>query len=188
MAISERAAGVIHGPRNGSGWTSSFDSEFVFGAYPANASQAVAVNTTSEQVLYVQPQVSVFTPFGRQQDALAADNIIANLNTIYLSAQGAAAAASLAGTTIAFFLRRAGAVVGGGAFAGWASASNPIFAAYTPVVVPWLPANTALQAPPGSTVTATSALLPLQPLDVITFSVVSGGATIPFFYCSLDIS
>lgn len=190
MAVTERASGSNTGPRSGSSWGSPLSADVNLNTYGLNASQSVSVNGTSEQTAYVVPQVSPWTGSGRNQDALFSDNIIANLNAIYLGTTGVALAATQASVTYSFFLRRAGAVIGGGAFAGWASASNVAIAAFSAVSVPFLVANTALVAPPGATaVTATNALLPLQPLDVITFSVATAGAqTIPFLYVSLDIA
>jgi hypothetical protein len=190
MAVTVRGASAFGGPRNGTSWTSPIEGAEPLVSYPLNAAQSVAVNGTSEQPIFVVPLVSTWTPDGAQRDALSADNVIATLNSVYLATMGVALIVTLAATTFSFFLRRAGAVVGGGAFAGWAAASNPALAAFSTVRVPFLPANTALVAPPGQpAVTATAALLPLQPGDMVTFSVATGGATtIPFLVAAVDAS
>jgi hypothetical protein len=190
MAVTERASGANTGPRSGSSWGSPLSADVNLTTYTINASQSVSVNGTSEQSVYIVPAVSVWMGSGRNQDALTSDNVIANLNTVYLGTTGVALAATQASVTYSFFLRRAGLVIGGGAFAGWTIAGNTAIAAFSAISVPFLITNTALVAPPGAAaVTAANALLPLQPLDVITFSVITAGAqTIPFLYVSLDIA
>lgn len=188
MAVTERASTSNTGPRSGASWGSPLSAELNVPAYPLNASQSVSVNGTSEQVIYTVPSITTWTGSGRYQDALASDNIIANVTAIYLTAGGVALTVNQASVTYAFFLRRAGTVIGGGAFAGWATASNTALAAFGTLIVPFLTANTALVAPPGATaVSAANAFLPVQQGDVITFSVVTAGAqTIPFLYVGLE--
>lgn len=188
MAVTERASGSNTGPRSGSSWGSPLSAELDVTSYALNAAQSVSVNGTSEQVIYTVPNISTWTGSGRYQDALASDNIIANISALYLTTGGVALAVNQASVTYSFFLRRAGAVVGGGAFAGWAAASNTAIAAFGTLSVPFLTANTALVIPPGATaLTATNALLPVQQGDVITFSVITAGAqTIPFLYVGLE--
>lgn len=188
MAVTERASGSNTGPRSGSSWGSPLSAELDVASYALNAAQSVSVNGTSEQVIYTVPNISTWTGSGRTQDALASDNIIANVTAVYITAGGVALGLNQASVTYSFFLRRAGAVIGGGAFAGWAIASNPAVAAFATVSVPFLTANTALVNPPGSVaLSATNALLPVQQGDVITFSVITAGAqTIPFLYVGLE--
>jgi hypothetical protein len=187
MAVKLLGAMSRGGPRNGSSWTSPWEAGEPLVAYPLSSSQSVSVNGTSEQPVWVAPLVSTYTADGINLDGLASDNVLGYLNAAYLGSMGVALTVNLAGLTLGFFLRRAGAVVGGGAFAGWAAASNPAIAAYSMVKVPFLTSNTALVAPGGATVTATNALLPFQPGDIVTLSVATSGATtVPFLIAAVD--
>jgi hypothetical protein len=187
MAIKLLGAHSRGGPRNGSSWTSPWEAGEPLVAFPLNASQSVSVNGTSEQPVWVAPQVSTYTADGINLDGLASDNVLGYINACYLGVMGVALAANLANLTLGFFLRRAGAVVGGGAFAGWAAASNAAIAAYSAVKVPFLTSNTALVTPGGGTVTAVNALLPFQPGDIVTLSVATGTATtVPFLVAAID--
>lgn len=143
---------------------------------------------TSEVILYQVPPASRLSPSGATNYTFPA--VIQNINQLLMTA-GATLAANTANLTLSFNLRRAGAVVGGGAFAGWAANSNPLLTAFVPVSVPWLVANTALVVPypqAAAALTATNALLPLQANDVITASlvVITGAVTVPFFNLFLD--
>jgi hypothetical protein len=187
MAVKLLGAISRGGPRNGSSWTSPWEAGEPLVAYPLNAAQSVSVNGTSEQPIWVAPQVSTATADGLVLDSLAGDNVLGYLNAAYLATMGVALPVTLANLTLGFFLRRAGAVVGGGAFAGWAAAGNPAIAAFSVVKVPFLLTNTALVGPGGATPTATTALLPFQPGDVVTLSVATAAAvTVPFLIAAVD--
>lgn len=192
MAVTFRAAQSNTGPRAGTSWTSPLEA---LADLPtillANASQSQATGgaLTSENIVFVAPQVSTVTVNGTQQDALASDNIIANINKMYLGVGGVALTVTQANLTIQLFLRRAGAVVGGGAFAGWGLAGNVAIPAFSVVNIPFLTTNTALVSVDGSTKTPTNVVLPVQPFDVVTFSMVAAAnITIPNFFVGIDAS
>lgn len=190
MPTSERYGIAAGGPLGS--MTSFFGQGETFDmqGYPLNAAQLVSVNGTSEQPIYTVPGLSPNTPAGPYFfDVLPASGVIGNINQIRLGTGGVALAANVANLTLSFFLRRAGSVIGGGAFAGWAAASNAAIGAFQQVTVPFLIANTALVAPPGTTLSSTNALLPVQPGDVITLSVVTGAAVnVPLLSGYLDIT
>ena len=172
MVATARQAAVQLGPRNGTTWQAPWGS-------------ATIANNTTEAVVFVVPPITVNTVTGQAiQDRLPADNVIYNLSQLLLVAVANHAGAE-ATSTLAFNVRRAGAIVGGGAFAGWIDGAAPALTAWESTVVPFLPANTLLRPLNSTTpVSATKAVLPLQPGDVIT--VVSAIPTDALAYVLLD--
>lgn len=165
------------GPRSGSSWVQGTSVRVASSAL--NASQVFTASVgTSEIPLFIVPSVSTRTYRGGYQGALEGDGIIGHLNMVRICAGGAALAATTANLTLGFVLKRAGATVGGGNFAGWGAAANPALAAFTPVNVPFLVANTALVGAGGAALTAANALLPLKPDDVICLSLVVATADV----------
>lgn len=124
----------------------------------------------NEWPVYVAPKVSPYSAQGNAPNPLPTSGLIKTLVGVYVMFDANVAANR--NTTIAFNLRRAGAVIGGGTFAGWASGATPAFSAWVPIVVPFLITNTALAPVPtigtSTPASATRALLKLQPLDIIT--------------------
>ena len=161
MAAPERQAIAQLGPRNGTCWTQPL-------------STPVTTATGPEMVVFVAPPITYNTVSGAAiQDRLPADNVIENISQVLIVPLAAETADDAA--TVSFNLYRAGALVGGGPFAGWVTGTNPALATWVEAVVPFFPANTALR-PVSSTipVSATKAVLPLQPGDVITY-IATGG-------------
>lgn len=119
-------------------------------------------------VVYTAPPWSPYDTLGENPDAEPTN--IQTLLGIYVVADKTVAAASVA-SDISFSLYRAGSQVGGDTVAEWASGANPLFTVGVPVFVPFNTANTALLPVPAlgedAAVSATSALLPLQPGDTI---------------------
>src|ERR1039458_8628949 len=173
MTATSRQSVAQLGPRDGSTWTVPFGS--------VQAAPAASVETP----IFVVPPITANLNSGRSiQDRLAADNVIYNLSQVFLTAITDHAGAE-GGSAVTFNLYRAGALIGGGGFAGWIDGAAPVINTWNPVVVPFLVANTALRGCGfGNAPSATKAVLPLQPLDVIT--VVSALPTDAFSYVSLD--
>lgn len=180
MAVTVLSAQSSGGPRGGSTW---YDEGFAGAVgFPRNGA-TVAATSTLEQATWMAPTPNlVVQPGDTYPFVLAQDNVIQALYGVYVTPD-AAWGANIANLTIQFVLRRGGAVVGGGAFAGWPQAGNPAFVPYAPTYVPFLVANTALL--PGRLGRSSTgpgpgqAFLPLQPLDVVTVQFVnSGGAAI----------
>lgn len=127
--------------------------------------------------VYVAPPSSPYDSLGTNPDVVTAGNPIQTVLGIYVLADQAIAANSI-GSTINFDLYRAGAVIGGGRFAGWNTSSNPAFVVGVPVFVPFDVTNTALKPVPNTAgLSSTQALLPLQALDAI----VAVGSTVADF-------
>lgn len=175
MAITDRAAEAIGGPRGGTTW---YD-EGMAGQVGFTKSAANVNTTTLEEIVFVIPNVNKVIQPGRTytEDALGSDNVIQACYGVYVVSY-ATWAANIAQLTVQFMLRRAGNVIGGGAFAGWAAASNAALTQWVPTFVPFLTGNTALMpGVMGTAVAATygGAYLPVQPLDVITCQFVTTG-------------
>lgn len=119
-------------------------------------------------VVYSAPVWSPYDTLGENPDGSPTN--IATVKGIYVVADKHVAAAAVA-SDITFSLYRAGAQVGGTSAAHWASGANPDFPLGVPVLVPFTTGNTALLPVPAlgqpAAVTATSALLPMQPGDCI---------------------
>lgn len=190
MSVKHRATRAT-GPRSNSSWTSPPQVRIFTSAL--NASQVFTASVgTSEIPIWVAPSVATRIYSGGYQDALEGDGFIGHLNAVTICPGGAGFSASNANLTLGLVLKRAGATVGGGNFAGWATGANPAMTAFTPLSVPFLVANTAL-VPAGETpaLTAANALLPLKPNDVICLSLVVATAdvtTMPFLDVVLDWS
>ena len=136
---------------------------------PTSAPVALDPGDTGTGVLvYVAPVWSKYDSQGLNPDG--PPTVIQNLTGLYVVSDKTVAASSVA-SDISFSLYRAGAQIGGGIVAGWAGGANPEFVVGVPVFVPFAPANTALRPVPAlgqaAAVSATSALLPMQPGDVI---------------------
>lgn len=179
------------GPRSGSSWYTAGENVSVQSS-TLNASQVfTAAVGTAEIPLFVVPPVSTRTYRGGYQSTTEGDNVWGHINGVYVCAGGTALAANTANLTLGLVLKRAGATVGGGNFAGWGAAANAALAAYTPVLVPFLTANTLLVSAANATLTAANALLPVQPLDVVCLSIVVATAnvtTMPFLDILVDIA
>lgn len=195
MPVTQRASIAIHGPTGSGSSYIAQEIDFTADQYGTTALQSVSVAnsaTAYEQLLFVAGRIPAYTANGSVQDTLSAANVIATVCQLRIATAITSALLSVANVSLGFNLRRAGAVVGGGPFAGWTAGNVPNFTAFTPVAVPFIITNTALAIPPGlSAVTAVNALLPLQPDDVITLTLTqnSGGAIVtPFFSGYVDLT
>ena len=167
MAITDRAAEAIGGPRGGTTW---YD-EGMAGQVGFTKTAATVASTTLEEITFVIPTPNVIVQPGNVYlDQLPSNNVIQGLYGTWIVPL-ANWGANIANLTVRMMVRRAGAIVGGGAYAGWAAASNPALTAFVPTFVPFLATNTALLPGRlgGAVGTALGgAYLPLQPGDVLT--------------------
>jgi len=167
MAITDRAAEAYGGPKGGTTW---YD-EGMAGQVGFTKTAATVASTTLEEINFVIPTANVIVqPGDLYLDTLASTDVIQGLYGTWIVAP-AAWAANIASLTVRMMLRRAGAIVGGSAYAGWAAASNPALVAWVPLFVPFLTANTALlPGRLGGTVGTAlgGAYLPVQQGDVLT--------------------
>lgn len=119
-------------------------------------------------IVYSAPLWSPYDTLGINPDGPPTN--IQTLLGIYVVADKAVAANAVA-SDVSFSLYRAGAQIGGGVVASFATGANPALPLGVPVFVPFNTANTALIPVPAlgqaAAVSATSALLPLQPGDCI---------------------
>jgi hypothetical protein len=176
MAITDRAAEAYGGPRGGTTW---YDEGL--GGQVGFTKTAATVNGTLEEIAFVVPTPNLIVqPGDLYLDALDASNVIQACYGVWIVPLAAWSASPTNVTNIQAVLRRAGAVVGGGAFAGWQSnGAIPALPQWRATFLPWLPANTALMPGRvgGSVGTGQSgAFLPLQPLDVLTIQIITGAS------------
>jgi hypothetical protein len=169
MAITDRAAEAYGGPKGGSTW---YD-EGMAGQVGFTKTAATVSSTTLEEINFLVPTANVIVqPGDLYLDTLGTTDVIQGLYGTWIVPL-ANWAANIANLTVRMMLRRgsAGAIVGGGAYAGWAAASNPALTAFVPIFVPFLTTNTALlPGRLGGTVGTAlgGAYLPLQQGDVLT--------------------
>lgn len=165
MAVASRSAIVKYGPQNGSAWS--------------GGPTFKVLHAAGEYIAYIVPTPSTNSPGGAIVEGLpGSSNVIQNLCGIYV-VPNSTHLASIATWAMNFKLYRAGSLIGGGGFAGWAAGASPALTALVPTWVPFTVANTALRPGDGSNlaVSTTRALLPLQTNDVITVLVDPGAIT-----------
>lgn len=195
MPVTQRASIAIHGPSGGSSSYMAQEIDYVVNQYATTALQSASVANSAtpyEQTLFVMAKVPAYTSFGSVGDVIPAGGVIATVNQVRIVTAITSSLLSVAGVSLGFNLRRGGAVVGGGPFAGWTTGTVPTFNAFVPQAVPFITTNTALTIPPGlGAVSATNALLPLQPDDVITLTLTQNSAApivVPFFTGYVDVT
>lgn len=168
------------GAGNRAAWFSAGENILI----PAQAQ--LANNGTFEQLLWQVPKNNLYDLYGaKNASPLDSANTINLLWSVWLTF--GASYTQTAGGGMTLRLYRAGSLVNNGSsdIAGWPVTTNangvPTTAAWTPVQLPWVTANTDLQAPANQTVSSTVAYLRLQPLDVLTlfYNNKSGGNWTP---------
>ena len=196
MPVTQRASISIHGPSGGSSSYMAQEIDYAVNQYATTALQSATVANSAtpyEQTLFVMAKVPAYTSFGSVGDVVPAGGVIATINQVRIVTAITSSALTAIGVSLGFNLRRGGAIVGGGPFAGWSAGTVPTFNAFVPQAVPFITTNIqALTIPPGlGAFSATNALVPLQPDDVITLTLTQNSAApiaVPFFTGYIDVT